>query len=415
MARMGGDLAHLLTEKGVDPELQEKFGDIMITTVRLFSLVAENRVELKTFLKDPPFSLDPEAHADPADKVKARVSIAQITDAWLTATARVTEKTRVEAEQRAVGVPLALPQGDHVVLKLAYEKVYRRTRKEDWPSGALVERRLTEVEQGDLKAESLQDVSSEDEQSDDPQDAVCYLGVYKIKRVLTRVKLPSDSEGPRHRLGILGITYSLARLKYPTRKWLETATPALFTDHADHILGKDVYQLTVKVNGAELRPPWTLVLSYEYEIRKAVVEAITYEALDIGAAFQKVYRDTEHRQKHFLTPCMAAAVMPPEGFGKAQPASSADRPSPYPPPPLLSHAQLGKGGGKNKGKNKGKDKGKDHGKTTAGGLRNTPDDGTEICFRFNLGAKRCNGKCSRAHVCRKCLGPHGAYECKKGA
>jgi len=392
----------------------------LITTVRLFSLIAETRADLKSFLKDPPFLLDPEALAEPADKVRARVSVAQLTDAWLTATTRVTEKTKVEAEQRAVGVPLALPQGDHVVLKVAYEKVYRRVRKEDWPSDALVERRLTEVEQGDLKAECLVDVSTKDEQSDDPQDAVCYLGVYKIKRALTRVKLPSDSEGLRHRLGVLGITYSLARLKYPTRKWLETATPALFADHADYILGKEVYGMTIKIHGTEVRPPWTLVLSYEYEIRKAVVETIIYEAMDIGAAFRKVYKDNEHRQKHFLTPCMAAAVMPAEGFGKAPSASTANRPAPYPQPPLLSHTQLNTDGGKSKGKNKGKDKGKGKnkgkdGKDSRRGLHSITEDGKEICFRFNTGPKRCNGQCVRAHVCRKCLGPHGAFECKQGA
>ena len=55
-------------------------------------------------------------------------------------------------------------------------------------------------------------------------------------------------------------------------------------------------------------PPWTLVLSYELEIRKAAIELISYDGLDLEAALTKVYKDGEHRQKFFLTPCMAAIV-----------------------------------------------------------------------------------------------------------
>ena len=420
-ASLTNDLAHLLTEKGVDADIQDKFGEILVTNVRLFALVAESRTELKVILKEPPFALDPMAEGVPApDRIKMRVSIAQITDAWLSATARFGEKTRVEAEQRAVGVPLALPQSEHVDMKQAYETKYRRINKVDYPSDALVERRLTEIEQGDLRADSLQDVSTKDEQTDDPQDAVCYMGVYKIKRAITKVKLPQDSEELRHRLGVLGITYCVARLRHPTRNWLETSTPALFADHAAFILGKDVHKSVVKVNGVEHRPPWTLVLSYELEVRKAAIELVCYDSLNLAAALKKVYGDTEHRQRHFLTPCMASVVTATstqDGYGKASANASTERPAPYtsvPPIPRSQMRKMLKGAGKGeKGRNRGKDGGKAKGK--GGDWHSKTEDGKSICFRYNTAGKSCNGKCGMVHCCQRCLEKHPAFdpECKK--
>ena len=126
-ASLDNDLAHLLTERNVDSAIQDHFGEILVTSVRLFALMAETREELRAILKDPPFDLDPAAEqVQGPDKIKMRVSIAQVTDAWLSATKRVSEKTRVEAEQRAVGVPLALPQHEHVEMKRAYEAKYGR-------------------------------------------------------------------------------------------------------------------------------------------------------------------------------------------------------------------------------------------------------------------------------------------------
>eukprot|EP00972_Heterocapsa_arctica_P013687 2020276-Heterocapsa_arctica.AAC.1 len=72
-ASLTNDLAHLLTEKRVDADIQDKFGEILVTNVRLFALMAESRTELKVLLKEPPFALDPMAEGVPApDRIKMR-------------------------------------------------------------------------------------------------------------------------------------------------------------------------------------------------------------------------------------------------------------------------------------------------------------------------------------------------------
>jgi len=311
-------------------------------------------------------------------------------------------------------------------MKRAYEAKYGKVPKVDFPSDALVERRLTEIEQGDLRADSLQDLSTKDEQKDDPQDATCYMGVYKIQRQVTKVRLPQDSEELRHRIGVLGITYSVARLRIPTRKWLETATPALFTEHAAFILGKDVHKSVVKVEGVEHKPPWTLVLSFELEVRKAAVELVCDESLDLAAALKRVYKDTEIRQRHFITPCMASVVAAasapaPDGYRKAPAEASTWRPAPYAAaPPPMSRSQMKKGlkaGSQgDKGKGKGDNGGKAKGKGAGGKWHKVTEDDPPrpICFRYNTPGKTCMKKCGMAHCCQKCLGPHPQYECGQG-
>ena len=172
-------LTHLLTEKNVEADVQQKLLGVGITTIRLFALMAEDRKELKDVLHEAPFNLKLQGDDTTAeDKLRARVTIAMLTDAWMTAHTRVTERLKVDAEQRAAGVPLSLPQGEHVELKQIYEAKFERTALKDYPADALIERRFTEIDQGDLKAESLQDVASKDEQADAPQAAVWYQGAF---------------------------------------------------------------------------------------------------------------------------------------------------------------------------------------------------------------------------------------------
>ena len=403
MAAPEAPLSYLLAEKNVDDTVQQAFVGLGITSVRLFALMAEDRKELKDLLNDEPFNLKLSGDAVSAqDKLQARVSIAKITDAWMVANTRMVEKLKVEAEQRAAGVTLSMPQGEHVELKLSYEAKFDRTAMKDYPSDALIERRFTEIDQGDLKAESLQDVASKDEQADDPQDAVWYQGAFKVKRSLTRVTLPRNTEELRSRVALLGITYVVARLKHPGHAWLATATPDVFRMHTEYILGKRVHGLRIKVGGEERTPPWTLVLSYEHEVRKAAVEKISYERLDLAAALKAVYADVEHRQLNFLTPAMGLMVQAPDHVRRPE-VQTREVPGWRSESNTKRKKTKGsKGDGKGKGHHKGAFDQDNLAKKTA--------DGKDICFNWNRKGGCAAKHCSRAHVCRICFGPHPACE-----
>ena len=398
------DLAYLLTDKGVSTEIQAQLAGTGFSTLRLFALMADERKELRAVLADDPFKLSLDA-ADLAagEKIKRRVAVAQLTDAWLAANTRVAENNRADAEQRATGVPLTLPGGHHVELRSAYEAKYTRVTDREYPADALVERRLQEVDQGDLRAESLQDVSSRDDMRDDPQEAVWFHGAFKVKRSLTKIALPSDSEALRRRVKLLGMTFTLARIKNPSRAWLATAVPGIWLGHLDYVLGDTVYGFSIKVRGQDLRPPWEVVLSYEHEIRKEATRGVLYDGLDLATALNMVQKNTEHRERFFVTPCVCVMMANVGGesssrAGRPPANSSSDRFAPYP------ERNSKKAGGKQKGRGKGK------GGKSKDGWHSVTSENRPICYRYNTAGKSCSGQCGRAHCCQICFGKHPVYE-----
>ena len=65
--------------------------------------MAEDRKELKEILSDEPFKLTTAGEGIPGpDKLRAHVAVTKLTDAWMTAHARVAEKVKVDG-RRAKG------------------------------------------------------------------------------------------------------------------------------------------------------------------------------------------------------------------------------------------------------------------------------------------------------------------------
>ena len=52
--------------------------------------------------------------------------------------------------------------------------------------------------------------------------------------------------------------------------------------------------------GAAFNPPWSLVLHYEYQVRKLAYKLALKESIGIGEALKKAMADAECRQRHFM-------------------------------------------------------------------------------------------------------------------
>ena len=405
---LASDLKFLLTDRGIDEDLQGKIGATGLTTMSLFALSGDDRKDVRSMYKEVPFKIDPDLEGlDSAAKVKARVIQAKLIDVWEAAKVRTEEKARTEAEQRASRMPITRPGGDLVALRRGFEDKYGRREDRDFPADSVIERRLQEVEQGDMKAESLQDIVNREEQSEDPIGAVFDKdGALRIKKGLQRVALPSDSEALRRRVKLLGISYTVARAKHPTRAWLATALPDVWSDHLDYVLGEQVYGFRVPCAGRELRPDWAVVIAYELQIRKEALRQVLYEGSDFQVAMAAARKSTELREKHFVTPTIASMVAgawdqpPPAPYGPSRPASGSDRPSPFER-------------GRSKGRGKGR-KGKGKARVGDGPWHTVTSDGRPICFAFNSASEKCKGSCGRVHCCQICLDEsHPAHAHKK--
>ena len=211
------------------------------------------------------------------------------------------------------------------------------------------------------------------------------------------------------------------KLKHTNRSWLADLSDRTFVNFSDYLLGRHVYGVNVRsIEGKTHHPPWSLVLSYELEIRKKTYEKVV-DGATLATALQEVCQDASHRERHFLAPfalgaSSVASNSTQKDFMKAPSEKEYRLWSPY----NSKGTRRGKRAGskadtrkKDKGKGKGKGKGKTEVPKGRGKHRHSHDDnGKEICFRWNEGL--CNDTaCPRTHgVCSWCKGPHQVKDCK---
>ena len=179
--------------------------------------------------------------------------------------------------------------------------------------------------------------------------------------------------------------------KCRNKPWLQGLELRHFLKYTDYVLGDRCYNLQVVGPDFEkvaLKPPWTIVLSYELEMRKQAVKEAHRKNTPLHEELEKVTKDAELKELFFTSPVVFARK-----------TSGSDEPS-WKRPRLDS-----------KGRGKGKDKGKTKGKKGKFILVANAPDGKQICFSYNSPAG-CPGGCGRLHVCRVkgCLKSHPAYQ-----
>jgi hypothetical protein len=263
-------------------------------------------------------------------------------------------------------------------------------------------------------AESLQEVPNTLETVGDAGGIVLDLdGSFKLKRGSHKVVLPVDSEALRRRVRLLGVSYALAKIQNPTRAWLATASQDVWLDHLDYVLGPRVWGLKFSAAGMEFTLAWSIVLEYEWSLRREAIKSVVYDGANLKDAMIAARRCTELRETHFVTPALVGAVSAATSasYGSLSRRGGPSAGShPYEP---SNQGGEGKGKGrKNKGGKGGKGgKGKH---TQDSSLARMTAEGKDICFAYNNPLERCaDKKCRRAHVCRRCFGSHPMHQCQK--
>ena len=393
-AVMAPDLLYLLEEKGVDEELIAKLLAAGITTVSRLSLLEDTRAGMRKVLETM-FQFDPNA---PGTLMK-QVSIM---DAWETAMVNMAEDRKQQAEAKSTRLPRVLPRAQHNNLRKSAEAVYGEIPDRIAPGATYVEAVLEMIEEGTLEAVPLAQVMCVEDGEDMKQGAVIDpSGVVRIRRGRQEVAFPKDTEGLRKRLRTWGFAFTYAKLKHPARGWLSSATPDAIADYSDYILGDTVRGLEAKSQNNEVvaRPAWQQILHYDFQVRKEQAKNIS-KGMGFKEALTAACADYTLRERHFITPMALSAI--PSGTRRQRSRTPRRQSSPGSSSGLNSKGS--KGGKGKKGPKSGKGKGK-------GKLRYRTLDDKSIRFAYNNPDENCDGQCGRAHVCRKCLGPHPMFCC----
>ena len=374
------DLRFLLERQGIEAVHQRKLFTSGIDTLDKFSAFATGEPDLFKVLKDE-FSLDP------TENLKARGQVASFVAAWKASRTRVQRQAEAEAEQDTREWVKPIPTSEYIMLRQAYTKSHGTMDEKVTPSKEFLEKKLLEVERGEFKAESLQEVTTRDELDPDTLTPVWdSKGNLTVKRGSSRVPMPAGPEELRHRLNVMRNAYIMLVLKFPGRADIGDVTHDLFERYKEYLLGDYVHNLQAKDSADQVihRPPWHLVLSYEQAIRKQAFRYMITENMSLAAAWEKAWKDPVTKERHFATPLSLYAKRQPS-LGEASSGST------WPSPPK----NVGRGKGK-KGAGKGKN-------TKAFRSHAATKTGEPICFRFNQADGCTIPNCKFKHVCSHCF------------
>lgn len=426
LSTLAPDLRFILSERETPDALQLMLLRAGYRTMGLFVSMVDSKTLLRAALKAD-FGLDDTVAALAPDVAKERrMNVARLIDSWKACERRVEEVDRAQATQIANRLPQTVPKSTLISLRSRYESDFGRVPDIYWPNTCLIEQRLEEVEEGEVKADILSSVSSMEECVEEIVAAVLSAdGAYRTKKVPKLIPLPTNAEDLRIRLRMLGITFQLAHYKHSSRLWLVGCTPRVWLDHTEFILGDDCARLSHRVLDVTITPPWNVILTYEHQIRKLACRMIMFENATLENALVAARNDVSCKEKYFSTPtAMAAAVgsrsaarlhveHPPSAPGTKRGADDLVNGL------TLAERQLANKARKAaKGKAKGTgtkvevkpEKSKGSGKGFLKAIHAKAPDGRNICHRYQVG-KCSQPSCSFVHVCSQCLGAHAGQEC----
>ncbi len=169
-------------------------------------------------------------------------------------------------------------------------------------------------------------------------------------------------------------------------------------------------------------PDWSLVLSYEYQIRKKAYEMISMgESETLKDSLRMARKDFELKERYLLTPWTVSQKF--EKTSRKQSRGDRSRSRRRSRSSKRNGQGRGGRGGTAKGAGAGSGaKGKGAKKSPKGrqplpqGMKDLPrlnvtGKKEPICFNYNMPGQSCDIKCRRQHVCWWCEGKHAGHTC----
>ena len=419
------ELKYAFGKDGVSLRVQAIFFHVGVTTLARLSTFAASDGDLRAVLKDN-MGLDADA------SLGARSEVSGVLCCFRSANTRTEEMSKQLGAMDAMQQSKPLMGSDYLIMRNAYELLYGVLEEADAPARVYVEKRISEMEAGDMRAESLQSVLNREQDGDEilqPQwDA---NGAVKLKRTIADISDPANPEELRRRLGIMFTSLVMIGLQHANRKELQGVRPALLHSYVGYLLGDHCWQLiAVDSEGHTVAAPqWNLVLKYEHAIRKRTYRVMQTSGMPFELALKESWLDTLTKERAFTTPLAISAATNKSvamsvadqgskpvkviqvGFkktkgGKGNAGGKGGKPG---------HGKGGgKGGSAKSGGSKGSGgKGQGKGRRPPAGCAEKTPDGRSICFGYNDWGVRCNDRnCWFVHCCGICFQSHPMFNCR---
>ena len=264
MEKGAPDLQFLMAHQEVPDAVQAMFYHSGVTTIGKFATAAVSAEDMRRMLKDD-FGVDATlgmAHRD---------NVASVLMAHEVALARMDEEARFEGEKNTKQLHRPLPPSEWSAMKKAWEAKWWHLEDSQVPGRSYLEKRANELEGGDMRAEQLTTILSQDE--DQTECLTSFgdnAGQLQLRKGGTTVSEPTNPQQLRKRIELMGVALMMLGLRHSDEAGLQGITPQDMEDYLSYLLGEFVWQLTDKAAGCSTvsTPLWSQLILYEYNIRK---------------------------------------------------------------------------------------------------------------------------------------------------
>ncbi len=368
----------------------------------------------------------------------SRILISNLIECWKSARNRLKTKDDEDAVARAQGRPAPLASDAFVAMRRTWETVHGERTDATFPSTFYINRRLRQLETGELKPERLTEVTSVQEGGDEDDDRELDLVItgssFRATRKYVAVPLPSawDTEALRNRIHLMKIHWDVAVAQFSDKRAFLGYDREIWSRHIEHLLGEEIYGY----RACGLRLGWDEFLEYEWIIRRTALKRVNRGEATLVVAMTEALADSNLKQLHFTLPLTTMgkreAGAKAQGKGGENKRANVNKDLEQEIKRLRTEVQAlrtsttassssnqayepgGQGTAPKKGRGKGKGKGgKPSDNPRVNELRemrnreklnmHMPNGGGLICYYFNVGTCNRGRECRFHHVCMRCL------------
>lgn len=300
-----------MDEAGVSAETQKKIYE----QGKTFASLEEDRKAVRAVLQSD-FGLDPSGN------LALRSDIALLLCVWESARTQlsVQEKNRQESK---LGMQQRIVQpSDYATMRSAVEAKHGTLKDREAPSKGMIASKLEQVEDGAPIAEDLREVTSFAGSEVEAYNAIIdpSMGFLRIRPGKTTTTPPATPEELRLRHRRIGLAWDFVKARHSTRAWLPTSSVDTFRKSSDYVLDASVAGLRTS---DQRSPTWSLVLTYELELRKAACRfARDGECACIDSAIEKAMDSPKLLTEHFVVAFTLGKSVSPANGGSANDKAS---------------------------------------------------------------------------------------------
>ena len=326
---VASDLRHIFQECGVPLPLQYRLS-INFRTVRRFASYADSRAEVRAALRTD--------HTLDATDQASRAVVASVVAAWEASKEYAGKEASLKAEARVLGVVRPVTQTEKQAMRAAFEAVHGSIEETYEPSEEYLSAKIEEVESGEVSASPLSEVISKKRaKTQGIQTSVDTTGHVRIVRQKAKGNLPAHTEELRTVLRVEANMWTFLASKYRNQAMFRGMTPAVWLDYVNYLLGDKVYLMQVPTPGGKgkgdqqpLRPPWQVLLTYEYEMRREAVKKAFRESRALVDTLAEVQGNAQLKEQFFVSPLRSRVAVSLLGNVPGNPVANLKQPGENP-------------------------------------------------------------------------------------